>query len=103
MTVSEVTIIPVKPADGLVAFASCLIDRKLFIGSIGVHKRLDGTGYRLTYPTKKVGSRQLNYFYPVTKKVGKLIEQEVIAKCIEIFERSDEIYGRHGKADNHNS
>ena len=97
MTVSEVSITPVKPTDGLVAFASCLIDGQLFIGSLGVHQRLDGTGYRITYPTKKVGSRQLNYFYPVTKDAGRAIEQAVIAKCVELFERSDERYGRHGK------
>lgn len=97
MTVSEVSITPVKPTDGLVAFASCLIDGQLFIGSLGVHQRLDGTGYRITYPTKKVGSRQLNYFYPVTKEAGIVIERAVIAKCVELFERSDERNGRHCK------
>lgn len=97
MTVSEVNITPVKPTNGLVAFASCVVDGQLFIGSLGVHQRRDGTGYRITYPTKKVGTRQLNYFYPVTKDTGNAIEQAVVAKCIEIFERSDERYGRHSK------
>lgn len=97
MVVSEVNITPVKPTDGLVAFASCVIDGQLFIGSLGVHQRLDGTGYRITYPTKKVGSRQLNFYHPVTKKAGSLIEQAIVAKCNELFERSDETYGRHSK------
>lgn len=97
MVVSEVNITPVKPTDGLVAFASCVVNGQLFIGSLGVHKRLDGTGYRITYPTKKVGSRQLNYFYPVTKAAGKAIEQAVVTRCVEIFEKSDERYDRHGK------
>lgn len=98
MVVSEVTITPVKPTDGLVAFASCVIDGQLYIGSLGVHQRLDGTGYRITYPTKKVGSRQLNFYHPVTKEAGRLIEQAIVAKCNELFERSDEAYGRHSKA-----
>lgn len=97
MVVSEVNIIPVKPTDGLVAFASCVIDGHLYIGSLGVHQRLDGTGYRITYPTKKIGTRQLNYFHPVSKDAGRVIEQAIIAKCIELFERSDEQYGRHSK------
>jgi stage V sporulation protein G len=97
MVVSEVTIIPVKPTDGLVAFASCVIDGHLYIGSLGVHQRLDGTGYRITYPTKKVGTRQLNYYHPVNKDAGIVIEQAIIAKCVELFERSDEQYGRHSK------
>lgn len=98
MVVSEVSITPVKPTDGLVAFASCVIDGQLYIGSLGVHQRLDGTGYRITYPTKKVGSRQLNYFHPVNKVAGTVIEQAIVAKCVELFERSDEQYDGHSKA-----
>lgn len=97
MVVSEVNITPVKPTDGLVAFASCVIDGQLYLGSLGIHQRLDGTGYRITYPTKKVGSRQLNFYHPLTKEAGKLIEQAIVAKCNELFERSDETYGRHSK------
>lgn len=97
MVVDEVNITPVKPTDGLVAFANCVIDGQLYIGSLGVHKKLDGTGYRITYPTKKIGLRQLNYLHPVTKDAGKVIEQAIVAKCIELFERSDEQYGRHSK------
>ncbi len=97
MVVSEVNITPVKPTDGLVAFASCVIGGQLYLGSLGIHQRLDGTGYRITYPTKKVGSRQLNFYHPLTKEAGKLIEQAIVAKCNELFERSDETYGRHSK------
>ena len=97
MVVSEVSITPVKSTDGLIAFASCVIDGQMYIGSLGVHQRLDGTGYRITYPTKKVGSRQLNFYHPVTKEAGRLIEQAIVAKCNELFERSDETYGRHSK------
>jgi DNA-binding cell septation regulator SpoVG len=101
MVVSEVNITPVKPTDGLIAFASCVIDGQLYIGSLGVHQRLDGTSYRITYPTQKIGSRQLNFYHPITKDAGRVIEQAIIAKCVEIFERSDEQYGRHSK-DTHN-
>ncbi len=97
MTISEVNITPVKPIDGLVAFASCVIDGQIYVGSIGVHKLLDGSGYRITYPTKKIGLRQLNFFHPVTKETGRLIEQAIVAKCVELFERSDEQYDRHNK------
>lgn len=97
MTISEVNITPVKPIDGLMAFASCVIDGQIYVGSIGVHKLLDGSGYRITYPTKKIGSRQLNFFHPVTKETGRLIEQAIVAKCVELFERSDEQYDRHNK------
>lgn len=97
MRVSEVQITPVKPFEGLVAFASCVIDGQLFIGSIGVHKRLDGTGYRITYPTKTIAGKQLHYYHPVSKATGLAIEQAVVSRCKELFERSDENYGRHNQ------
>jgi DNA-binding cell septation regulator SpoVG len=98
MNVSEVNIAPVKPTNGLVAFASCIVDGQLYLGSLGVHQRLDGTGYRITYPTKKIGTRHLNYFHPISREAGRAIEEAVIAKCIELFERSDEPDDRHRKA-----
>lgn len=97
MEVSEVNIVPVKATDGLVGFASCVIARCLYVGSMGVHKRLDGSGYRVTYPVKSIGGRQLNYFHPVTKEAGKAMERAIQEKCVQIFERSDEHHGRHSK------
>ncbi len=102
MKISEVQIIPVKPTNGLVGFASCVVDKSLYIGSLGIHQLIDGSGYRITYPTKLLGSRQLNYYYPISKEAGKLIEQTITKKCQEIFEKSDEQNGRHGKITHQN-
>lgn len=98
MIITEVNLTPVKPTGGLVAFASCVIDDCLYVGSLGIHKRLDGKGYRLTYPTKKLGGHQLNYYHPINREAGAAIEQAVFAKCDELFERSDEPDDRHSKA-----
>jgi stage V sporulation protein G len=97
MEVSEVNIVPIKAVDGLIAFASCVINGQLYLGSLGVHQRLDGTGYRITYPTKRIGTRELNYYHPLTKQAGSDIEQAITEKCRALFERSDEQYGRHSK------
>ena len=97
MNVTEVHITPIKPTDGLVAFASCVIDGQLFLGSLGVHKRLDGTGYRVTYPTKRIGSHELNYYHPLTKNAGAAIQAAVNARCIELFEKSDDTNDRHNQ------
>lgn len=98
MKISEVQIVPVKPVDGLVAFASCVINGQIYLGSLGIHTRLDGTGYRITYPTRRVGAREVNYYHPITKHAGCAIEQAINAKCNEVFEKGDESYGRHHKA-----
>lgn len=97
MVVSEVNITPVKPHTGLVAFVSCVIDGQLYLGSIGIHQYPFTDEYRITYPTKKIGKKHINYYHPITQEAGRLIEAAILAKCEELFERSDEIYGRHGK------
>lgn len=76
--ITEVTIIPIKPKKGLVALASCIIDEKFYLGSIGIYTRLKG-GYRLTYPTKKVGENSINICHPISKVMGEVIEANVVA------------------------
>lgn len=85
MKITEVQIIPIKANNGLIAFGSILFDDCLFLGSIGIHKKLDGSGYRITYPTKKIGEKDINIFHPINKKVSKLIEDEIIKKVERLF------------------
>ncbi len=85
MKISEVNITPVKPQGGLVAFASLVLDDCLYLGSIGVYTRLDGTGYRLTYPTKKIGDRGLNIYHPINQMLAKDIEKAVLDKAKTLF------------------
>lgn len=102
MDISEVNVTPIKSDDGLVAFASCVINKQFYLGSIGIHRRLDGTGYRLTYPTKMIGTRQVNYYHPITQDAGRAIELAIYDKCEKLFQRSDENHGRHHKTANPN-
>ena len=78
-TIKEIAIIPLKPKNGLIGLASCIIDDKLYIGSIGIYTKLKG-GYRLTYPTKKVGDNSINIYHPINKEIGDVIEREIIAQ-----------------------
>ena len=78
--ITEIQIIPVKPNNGLVAFASCVLNGSLYIGSIAIHQKLDLSGYRLTYPTKKVLDRYIHLFHPITKELSKQIEMEILEK-----------------------
>lgn len=84
MSVTEVQIVPIKPSNGLVAFASLVIDDKLYVSSIGVHTKLSG-GYRLTYPTKKVSDSNIQLFHPITWELGREIEEAVIAKVKDVM------------------
>ena len=85
MTITEVQITPIKPKDGLIAFASVVVENSLYLGFIGVYTRLDGSGYRLTYPTKKIGDNSINIYHPINKETSKAIEQAVFKKLKDIF------------------
>lgn len=84
---SEIEIVPVQPKDGLVAFASFTLCGIFRCSSVAIMTRLSG-GYRLVYPTKKVGSRVMSIFYPITYKVGSAVEEEVIKKYEEVTKGS---------------
>ena len=85
---TEIQIIPIKPQNGLVAFASLILDNNLYLGSIGIITRPNG-GYRLTYPTKTVGNKNLNIFYPINKHFAQEIEKEVIKRFEEVVKNHD--------------
>lgn len=89
MLVTSVNIQPVKPSRGLVAFASVTIDDSLYLGSIAVYTRPDGS-YRLLYPDKKVGDRSMDIFHPINRSASKQIEEVIFKKCDEIFESDKE-------------
>ncbi len=88
--ITEVQIVPVRPCDGLVAFASCVIDESIHLGGIGIYTRPEG-GYRLTFPTRKSGANSYPLYYPINRVVTDLLTQEVINK----FEDVVKTYDRH--------
>ena len=85
MKITEIQIIPIKPREGLVAFASVVVENSLYLGSLGVHTRLDGSGYRITYPTKKIGNRNINIYHPINKETSKAIEEAIISEAEKIL------------------
>ncbi|OGZ83574.1 MAG: hypothetical protein A2599_00010 [Candidatus Staskawiczbacteria bacterium RIFOXYD1_FULL_39_28] len=88
MKITDVQITPITPRNGLVAFASVVLNENMYLGSIGVHTKLDGSGYRLTYPTKKVGQKDLNIFRPMNEETSKMMEEMIISKVKELFKES---------------
>ena len=85
---SEIQIIPIKPQNGLVAFASFILDESLYLGSIGIMTRPNG-GYRLVYPTKKIADRNLNIFYPINREFALAIENEVVGQFEDVMKKYD--------------
>lgn len=85
MKITEIQIIPIKPKDGLVAFGSLVLDGCLYLGSIGIYQKLDGSGYRITYPTKKIGDKNINIYHPINQEASRAVETAIIEKAEELL------------------
>ena len=96
--VSEIQIVPIKPKNGLLAFANFVLDNKLFLSSVGIHQKINGDGYRLIYTTKKAGEKGINLFHPISKAVSKDIEDAVFEKFKDVMTKfNDRYYCAHDR------
>jgi DNA-binding cell septation regulator SpoVG len=98
LAISEIEIVAIKPQNGLVAFASFVINNSIYFGSVGIMSRPNGE-YRLLYPTKLVAGRQLDVFHPISKDAGQQIQDAVITKFEDVVKngrnRYDSAYPAH--------
>lgn len=87
--VSEIQITPIKPRDGLVAFASCVVNNQFYLGNIAVYTALSSPGaYRLVYPSKMLSNgKEINIFYPINSSTYESVRKAVVKKLEELVEK----------------
>lgn len=90
LVVSEIQIIPVKPKDGLVAFASCVINNQLYLGNIAVYTSPSSSdGFRLAYPLKMLPTgKQINCVHPINREAGETIKKAILDKYMELMSKN---------------
>ena len=81
--VSEVKIEIVKPGNGLIGFASLVIDDSIYLSSIAIYKKLNDEGYRILYPTKD----KFAIYHPITKEASTLIEEAIFNKLKDVMKK----------------
>ena len=89
MQINEINIEFIKPNNGLIAFASLVIDNSIYLSSIAVHKKLNEEDYRITYPSKG----NFSIFHPINKTTSKQIEEVIFKKLKEVMSKR----GSYGK------
>jgi stage V sporulation protein G len=62
-----------------------VLDGCLYLGSIGIYQKLDGSGYRITYPTKKIGDKNINIYHPINQEASRAVETAIIEKAEELL------------------
>lgn len=87
MKISEIQIVPVKPRNGLVAFASCVIDDSLFVGNIAIYTSLSNSeGYRLVFPSKALANgKEIQCVHPINRETGRTISKAIINKYEDLI------------------
>lgn len=92
--ISNIEIAPVPPYDGLIGFASFLINNCFFVGNVAIFTSPSSPdGFRLVYPTKM----GVSCFHPLNREVGDMIRKQVIARYLELMEKltkGEEIRGK---------
>lgn len=83
MKITEIQIEFIKPSNGLIGFASLVINGNIYLSSIAIHKKLNSTGYRLTYPSKG----RFAIFHPINKEASNQIEQAVFGKLKDVMNK----------------
>lgn len=83
MKITEVQIEFVKPSNGLIGFASLVIDDNFYLSSIAIHKKLNADGYRLTYPNKGY----FTIFHPINKQTSSKVETAIFGKLNDVMKK----------------
>lgn len=89
ISISEIQIIPVKPQNGLVAFASCVINNQFHLNNIAIYTSPSSLySYRLVYPSKVLpNGKSINCLYPINKDVGNEMTKRIVSKLEEVMEK----------------
>jgi len=84
--ITEITLTPITPRDGLVAFASLTFNECLRLNDIAVHTDIKNGGFRLCYPAKEIFTgKKINLFYPINKETGKILTEVVSAELEKLI------------------
>lgn len=96
MEITEIEIHPIKPRQGLVGFASCVINDSLYLGNIAIHTSPShASGYRLVYPNKLVaGSKEIPCVYPINHQTADTISAAIINQFEKVIVK---VTINHGK------
>lgn len=79
MIFTKIKVNKVVSDNGLVGFASVVLNDCLFLGNIAIFSRLNQPDkFRLVFPEKKNGDKKIQLFYPLTSDFYFLLEKEII-------------------------
>ena len=88
IVIKEIQIIPIRAKDGLVAFASAVINNQFYIGNLAIYTSLSSPdGFRLVYPSKTLSNgTKLDIVYPINQETGSVIQKRIVEEYLKLIE-----------------
>ena len=85
--IAEIQIIPVKPQNGLVAFASFVLNNQFYVGNIAIYTSPSSrNGFRLLFSDKKSTSgKSIKLFHPITEEAGEKVTSEIVKEYVKLM------------------
>jgi len=84
--IDEIQIIPIKARQGLVGFASCVVNEQFFIGNIAIHSTFDANEFRLVYPNKAINCHKaIPCVHPINKQIGEAMSKAICTAFKDLF------------------
>lgn len=88
--VSQVEIIPFRPKNGHLGFASIVINNWFYVGDIAIFSRPTG-GIRLGFPVKKLtNGESVDVCKPLNQEVEKIVEAAVMERYETLMNNNGE-------------
>lgn len=88
LKIDEIQIVPIKPQNGLMGFASCVLNSQFYVGNIAVYSSPSSPqGFRLVFPQKKLSSGQVvDCFHPINKEAEQQVTSAIIKRYLGLME-----------------
>lgn len=88
LQILEINITPLRNQNGLVGFASCVLNNQFYCGNIAIYTSPSSSkGFRLVFPNKKLPSGQVvACFHPINKEAEQQVTSAIINKYWELME-----------------
>lgn len=88
LIISEIQLQPIRSKDGLVAFASCVVNNQFYIGSIAIYTSPSSPdGFRLVYASRLLSNgTKLPIVYPVNQKTGFTVQKVIVEEYLKLME-----------------
>lgn len=91
VTISDVKVRLVEHGtDGLLAWASCVVDSSILLNNIAIRRGRDGSLF-LTYPAKRAtGGHSHHYFHPISVEAADAVQDAILTRLAALAKAAAE-------------